>query len=227
MTARRDFSEFDFRTIRTAEMTAADMEDVMGLFRGAYRQANAAYIAKSLSRLAYVSIAHHEGRPAGFALGEVRVMDLPRLPQQVVGLAGICCIDMPYRRRGLFGALENLALGAAKVPRGERVLSCGRMAHPASFKGMSRSPSAVPKRGVRPTPWQQEVGRAIADAYGVHAFDPKTFVCIGEGTPIGYPIIDVEASPEEWEVFKPVDRGRGDSLLGISWGTNPPPGWGE
>jgi hypothetical protein len=227
VTARRDFSDFEFRTIRTADMGQADLEDVLALFRGAYRQANAAYIEKSLGRLAYLSIAHHGGRPAGFALGEVRVMDLPRLPGQVVSLAGICCIDMPYRRRGLFGALENLALGAAKVPRGERALSCGRMAHPASFKGMSRSPSVVPKRGVRPTAWQQEVGQAIADAYGVHAFDPETFVCIGDGTPIGYPIIDIEAEAEEWEVFKPVNRDRGDSLLGISWGANPPPRWEE
>jgi hypothetical protein len=227
MTARRDFSEFEFRTLRTADMERADLEDVLALFRGAYRQANAAYIEKSLARLAYVSIAHHDGHPAGFALGEVRVMDLPRLPGQVVSLAGICCIHMPYRRRGLFGALESLALAAAKVPRGERTLSCGRMAHPASFKGMSRSPSVVPRRGVRPTPWQQEVGRAIADAYGVYAFDPETFVCIGDGTPIGYPIIEIEAEPEEWEVFKPVNRDRGDSLLGISWGTNPPPGWDE
>jgi len=164
---QRDFSEFEFRVLRTERLDSRDLEAVMRLFNAAYRQANPAYIEKSLSRLAYLAIARREGEPAGFALGEMRIMDLPRLPSQVVSLAGICCIDLPFRRRGLFGVLEGMALGAAKVTSpSERRLSCGRMAHPASFKGMSRSPSVVPRRGVRPTPWQREVGQEGQDGEG-------------------------------------------------------------
>ncbi|HXH21517.1 MAG TPA: hypothetical protein VNN10_05770 [Dehalococcoidia bacterium] len=225
MTARRDLSDFEFRLLPTADITAGDYAVVCELFRASYRQADLAYIEKSLSRLGYLAIAYHDGRPAGFALGETRVMDLPRLPRQVVSLAGICCVGLEFRRRGLFGALEGRVLSAAPVPRAERQLSCGRMAHPASFKVMGRSPSVVPRWGMRPTRWQKEVGTAIAEAYGVHGFDPETFVCIGSGTPIGYPIIDIEAEAWEWELFKPVNRDRGDSLLSISWGANPPPGW--
>jgi hypothetical protein len=90
---------------------------------------------------------------------------------------------------------------------------------------MSRNSSAVPKRGVPPTPWQQEVGAAIAAAYGVEDFDPATFVCHGSGTPIGYPVIDIDAEPDEWELFRPVNRDRGDSLLGMVWMGEPPEGW--
>jgi len=104
-------------------------------------------------------------------------------------------------------------------------MTAGRMAHPASFRLMSRNPSAVPKAGVTPTPWQQEVGIAIAGAYGVEDFDPETFVCRGSGTPIGYPIMEVDVAPGEWEVFRPVNRDRGDSLLGIAWMGEPPAGW--
>ncbi len=83
----------------------------------------------------------------------------------------------------------------------------------------------VPRPGVRPTAWQREVGRAIADAYGEERFDPETFVCKGTGTPIGYPVIDFEVEPVDWEVFRHVDRERGDSLLGIAWMPGAPPGW--
>jgi hypothetical protein len=93
------------------------------------------------------------------------------------------------------------------------------------MRSLARNPTVVPKPGVRPTTWQQEVGQAIADAYGVHAFDPKTFVCIGSGDPIGYPIIELQVEPEEWEVFRPVDRDRGDALLAMIWTPDAPPGW--
>lgn len=227
MVRQPSLSEFQFRVMPSSEAEAGDLAAIAELFKGAYRQANLAYLEKSLARLGYLALAYHEGQAAGFALGETRLMELPRLPDQVVALAGICCIGMAFRRRGLFGRLEALALSAARAPRAERALSCGRMAHPASFRGMSRSPSVVPKPGVRPTKWQKEVGQAVAEAYGVYGFDPETFVCIGNGTPIGYPVIDIEAGPDEWQVFEAVDRDRGDSLLGISWGQNPPPGWDE
>ncbi len=111
------------------------------------------------------------------------------------------------------------------MPPTQRAMTAGRMAHPASYRLMSRNPSAVPRPGVTPTAWQQEVGAAIAAAYGVEEFDPATFVCRGSGTPIGYPVIEIDVPPEEWVVFRPVDRDRGDSVLGISWMGGPPAGW--
>ena len=227
MAIQRDFGEFEFRTIACAAIEDADRTTMHGLFDAAYRDANHAYLEKSLTRLRYAAIATEGGRPAGFALGDMRVLDLPRLPATTVVLAGICCIDAAYRRRGLFAQLERLAAmaaGTAPAPTG-RAMTAGRMAHPASFRLMSRNPSAVPRPGVTPTPWQQEVGIAIAEAYGVEDFDPATFVCRGSGTPIGYPVIDVDVEPGEWEVFRPVNRDRGDSLLGIAWMGGPPEGW--
>jgi hypothetical protein len=216
-------------SVRPASMlTAADADRVRGVFAENYREANAAYLDKSLHALGFVSMAETAaGQLAGFALGELRMVELPRLGPQPVRLAGLCCVSMPFRRHGLFGRLEEMAIGARRVPRAERVLSAGRMAHPASFRGMAANPSSVPRRGKTPTPWQQEVGIAVAEAYGVPAFDPKTFVVSGTGVPIGFPVIDIEASPEEWELFGPVDRSKGDSLLGIAWAPAPPAGWIE
>ncbi|MFQ5380614.1 MAG: hypothetical protein ACE5EF_03180 [Dehalococcoidia bacterium] len=90
---------------------------------------------------------------------------------------------------------------------------------------MSRNPSAVPQRGRRPTPWQQEVGKAVAEASRSPGFDPETFVVQGSGKPVGYPVMEIETTPEEWELFAAVDRDAGDSLLGIAWTPDPPPGW--
>jgi hypothetical protein len=209
MTAR-DFSQFDFRVIETAKASSQDLETAFALFEMNYRQANRAFLEKSLRVLRYLALAEHQGRPAGFAIAECRVMDLPRLPSQAVNLAGICCIDPQFRRRGLFSYLEVLALSAAGV---------------AAMRVLTLSPARLPLPGVRPTPWQQEVGQTIARAYGVHAFDPETFVCIGAGEPIGYPRIEVRVEPHEWEVFKPVNRDRGDALLAMMWTPDAPPGW--
>jgi GNAT superfamily N-acetyltransferase len=225
VSAEADFSAFEFRTVEAAALSEGDREIIFSLFDVAYRQANHAYLEKSLHRLRYLAIAAEDGRPAGFALADARVIDLPRLPATTVILAGICCIDPAYRRRGLFSQLERLAAGAAGVRATGRALTAGRMAHPASYRLMSRNPAAVPRPDIVPTAWQQEVGAAVAEAYGVEAFDPATFVCRGSGVPIGYPVIEVDVPPEEWVVFRPVNRDRGDSLLGISWMGGPPEGW--
>ena len=225
MVSERGFSGFVFRTVPSERLTAEDRALMLALFDACVRQANPAHLEKSLGRLRYVSFALHDGKPAGFGLADRRTLDLPRLPRQTVILGGLCCVAPEFRRRGLFGELERRSVLASEPPEAERRLSCGRMAHPGAFRGLARNPTVVPKPGVRPTPWQREVGQAIADVYGVDAFDPETFVCIGSGTPGGYPIIELEAEPREWEVFRPVDRDRGDSLLGIAWSPDGPPGW--
>jgi hypothetical protein len=221
----RDFSEFAFAVKRTDALSERERSELLGLFEMNYRQANPAFLEKSLHRLRHVATAVRSGATLGFALAETRVMDLPRLPAQVVSLAGICCIAPEFRRRGLFGELEHHAIMAGAVPETPRRLLCGRMAHPAAFRSIGRIPTAVPRPGVPPTSWQREVGEAIAEAYGVARFDAETFVCIGDGTPIGYPKIEFEVEPHEWEVFEPVDRDRGDALLAIAWVPDAPADW--
>jgi hypothetical protein len=218
---------FDLRVIPTAVTTSGEREIMHALFDTNYRQANHAYLDKSFGVLRYAAIAMEGDVPAGFALGDLRVVDLPRLPQQAVAMAGICCVAPGYRRRGLFGALELRAMSGAGPPPPGRLLSAGRMAHPASMRTMSRQPSAVPKLGVPLTQWQRAVGRAVADLYGTQQFDDETFVCVGSGTPIGYPVIELEVHSDEWRVFEPVNRDRGDSLLGLGWRPDPPEGWSE
>jgi hypothetical protein len=216
---------FEFDVVATSDLGECALARVLGLFRASYRTANEAYLRRSLTRLRFIATATSADALAGFALGEMRIMDLPRLPRQAVALAGICCVDAGFRRRGLFRELERRAFLAAGIAVEPRVLSCGRMAHPASFRTFNWNPTHVPKRGIRPTPWQQEIGATIAAAYGVSGFDPETFVCIGSGTPIGYPCIDMDVQPEEWDVFAPVNRDLGDSLLGFFWVPDAPEGW--
>ncbi len=222
-----DLPGFDIRVIETKDLGDGDRAAAIALFQANYRQANVAYLAQSFTKLRHMAIASSEGTAAGFALGETRVIDLPRLPEQTVAMAGICCVGPAFRRRGLFGALERGAIGAGMPPAGApgRILMTGRMAHPASYRTMSRNTGVVPRASSQPTRWQRAVGQAVADAYGSHGFDPETFVVIGSGTPIGYPVIEMELEPEEWKVFAPVNRDRGDSLLGLSWQPDPPDGW--
>src|SRR5258705_475577 len=100
-----------------------------------FRERAIAWWAKCLNRWKVSSLASaRAGDPlAAFALGEMRLMDLPRLPQQSVALAGMCCVDAHFRRRGLFRELEQRTFLATPLDLRPRLLSCGRLAHPASF----------------------------------------------------------------------------------------------
>lgn len=220
-----DFSDFELDVRESSALSEGERRELQALFEQSYRQANPEFLERSLKRLRYVARSLHEGKPSGFALGETRWLELPRLPAQSVSMAGICCIRSDLRRRGLFGKLAALTLGAGDAPQPARRLLSGRMAHPAALRRMAASPTVVPKPGVPPTAWQREVGQAIAEAYGVYGFDAETFVCLGNGVPIGYPIIDFEVEPHEWEVFGPVNRDRGDALLALAWHPDAPPGW--
>jgi len=214
----------EFTVCPTQGVPRESLSRIRALFHDCYLDAEDAYLEQSFSRLHYLALAASGETLAGFAVGDMRVIDLPRLPRQPVALAGICCVDSRFRRLGLFRELERLAFLAAGIGWRPRVLSCGRMAHPVSFRTMLDNPTHVPKRHVAPTPWQREVGAAIAEVYGVREFDPETFVCRGRGTPMSC-VIDVDVAPEEWEVFAPVDRTRGDSLLGMIWVPDAPDGW--
>lgn len=140
-------------------------------------------------------------------------------------MAGICCVNTNYRRLGLFPRLELEAAKASNLLKPDaHGLACGRMAHPASFRIMSRSPATIPKYGVPLSDRHKEVGLKVAKLYDVN-LDPDTLIVIGKGAPIGYPKMTCDASKEEKLLFKNVNRDRGDSLLGITWFPDAPEGW--
>ena len=222
----RHLPGFAFRTVPTDSLTTADRQLLTELVDASFRQANQAHLEKLLRQLRCVSLALHDDKPAGFTLSDVRTMDLPRLPEQIVMLGGLACVAPEFQRRGLMLELARRNFMESTPRWTERALFCVRYGHPAAFRRIvARNESGVPKPGVQPTACQQEVGRVIADAYGEERFDPETFVCMGTGTPIGYPIIEFEVEPLDWEVFRHVDRERGDSLLGIVWMPDAPAGW--
>lgn len=217
------FDDLVVRVRRSGDLSPDEERQVAALFQQSYRQGDVEYLRHSMQRLRSIACAVRGGELVGFAIGESRRLDLPRLPAQVVHLAGLACIAPDQRRRGLMTRLTGLAMmtGCPEAPG----LACGRMAHPVTLRSMMHLPSAVPRVGVRPSPWQQDVGEVIADAYGVHRFDRATFVCRGRGRPIGFPVVEIEATPEEWELFRPVNRAHGDSLLGFGWLGEVPMGW--
>ncbi|MEW6187436.1 MAG: hypothetical protein AB1585_17020 [Thermodesulfobacteriota bacterium] len=214
------------RVIPTTDLKEADRFTIHDLFDLAYDQANHGYLNRSLTKLSFLALAYDQENPVGFALGDAVRTTLPRLAEpQCIVLAGICCIAPAYRRLGLFGRLESLAIRESNLIKpGQRTLACGRMAHPASFRILKGNPTVVPQYGQKPTAWQKEVGLQVAELYGVK-LDPETFVVQGKGQPIGYPKIEIEVEEEEWLPFKRVNRDRGDSLLAIAWNPDAPEGW--
>lgn len=226
MDSEREFAGFVFRTAPADGLATGDRQLLFELFDACFRHADHAHLDRLLGQLRYVTLALVGEEPAGFSVGEIRVMELPRLGEQTVMLGGLTCVAPEFRRRGLMIELAQRNIKASAPRWSGRALFCVRYGHPAAFKSVVAAiESGVPRPRITPTAWQQEVGRVIADAYGVEAFDPETFVCRGSGTPVGYQIMDVEVEPQDWEVFRHVDRDRGDSLLGIVWRPDAPDGW--
>lgn len=224
MPVRDSPTDLVFEVVSAERLSPADERALAALFAESYSQADLTYLGESLARLGTVAIARRDEVIVGFSLCATRRLDLPRLPSQVVRLAGLACVDAAERRRGVMNELSRLGVISTGF-LDEPGLVCGRMANPATYRGMLRLPTAVPKPGVPPRPWHQDIGAAIATAYGVQVFDRETFVCRGRGRPIGYPRVRIEATAEEWEMFRAVDRSRGDSLLGFAWLGEPPPDW--
>ena len=193
----------DFSVIPAARLPEDEYRSVHRLFQQAYQDANTAYLEKSFAKLGYIALATVEQTLIGFALADAVRTPLPRLEdEQVIVLAGICCVDSDYRRMGLFSRLELMAAGANGLLRGDiRVLACGRMAHPASFRVISRTPAVIPKPGVPLSSWHKEVSLKVAELYGVR-IDPETLIVIGDGEPIGYPKIIQDVTEEEASLFK-------------------------
>lgn len=216
-----------FEVLESGALPPAAHAGLLALFRANYADADPEFLDRSLATLARVAVAWAGDEAVGFALGETRHLDLPALPDQLVNLAGLACVAPSARRRGLFGELTRRAMGWEPESDPTRRLFCGRVAHAAAYHSIARMAGVVPRAGVAPSPWQQQVGSAIAAAYRVHAFDPRTFVCIGRGRSIGTPRIELECTPDEARVFASVDRSRGDALLALAWHPHAPPGWSD
>ena len=215
----------DITVVASDALPAPQRARLRGLFEVAYDQADPQYLDKSLTKLRWVAIASSGDDVVGFSLGDLRQLDLPLVGPTPVLLAGRACVDPAHRRHGLFRYLSNLSLRAGGVAPPGPMLAAGRMAHPASMRVFLAAPTLVPRPGRRPSELQQAIGQIVAEAYGVVSFDPETFVCRGSGHPIGFPRMVQEVEPEEWDVFEPVDRSRGDSLLALIWHGEAPDGW--
>lgn len=215
----------DLKTVVTREITADMRAQVHALFDRTYRDANHRYLDDSIASLGTVALGSRAGELIGFALGGCAMADLP--DPTLVLLAGLCCVAPEHRRQGIAGRLENLAISAAKKDPGRvpSVVSAGRMAHPGSYRQIAVHPRGVPRPGLRPSAFQQEIGYAVAALFGAFDFDAEHFVCVGDGRSVGTPLVDVTATPQELDLFRHVDRARGDTLLALSWVTKPPPQW--
>ena len=210
----------------TRHLDPADRAQLDRLFELAYEKANLSYLEKSVSQLSYIATARSEKALIGFAVADAVKTEVPRLAgEQVILLAGISCVHPDFRRQGLFRRLEIMAaMESGLIGPGIRLLACGRMAHPASFRVLRNLPSVIPKPGVPLTEWQREVGLKIAKLYDI-TIDPDTFIVKGAGAAIGYPKLVYEVADAEWLPFKHVNRDRGDSLLGMAWAPDAPEGW--
>jgi hypothetical protein len=215
----------DLEVKPTAELTDTERAGLHRVFDDAYIDGDHDYLDDQLATLRNVALATAADLGViGFALSDSRVVDLPRLPAQVLRTAGLSCVLSTHKRRGISSRLESMALAAGDAPPAVNTLLASRLAHAAGLHHVRSRVAVVPRPGHRATAWHREVAAAVADLLGVASFDPTTFVCHGPGRPVGKNVIDLDVPAEEAVLFEPVDRNRGDTLLALWW-TTPPPRW--
>src|SRR5687768_4734973 len=165
----------DLDSISCADLSASQRAELHDLFDATYEDASHAYLDESLARLKSVAMAHAGGRIVGFGISESRVVDLPAIGDSLVSLLGLACIDPEFRRQGLAGRLETLAMSNTdEIPLMPRRMPATRAAHPATFRLFRDSPHSVPQRGRQPSDLHREVGAVVADLLGAD-FDAERF----------------------------------------------------
>ena len=209
------------------DLTEDRISQILALFDATYADANHSYVLSSFEVMAWVALAMHGSTLAGFAIADVKFVDLPRMHGlHSVATYGIGCIDENFRRMGLFSRLAKAAGQASgKLPVNRRYLNCGRTAHPVSYKFLANiGAGGIPELDRPLSPWHLEMVERIAALYGVEVY-PGTCVVNGKGVPIGYPRLDVVATDIERKMFENVDRDKGEALLTMSWSPDAPSGW--
>lgn len=214
----------------TADLAVDARRGIHDVFDRSYHDGDHRYVDNQLQQLDTVALAWKDGAVVAFSISGQTERDLPVLGRLRVGLVGMFCTHPDIRRGGLM-----LAVGSAGImSRTTREhISAGRMATPATLKSAikTRAVSAWPTATDplvlyrESTPTQRAVGRALAAAHGVEEFDDEHFVCIGNGRPVGTPIVEIDAEAEHWAPFSHVDRSRGDTLLFINFPMPPPAEW--
>lgn len=209
------------------DLTHEQIDQILALFDAAYADADHSYFLSSFEVMEWISLATNGQILAGFAIGDAKLVNLPRLDDPCpVAVHGISCIDANFRRLGLFSRLEKAVVAASgALPPGSRRLHCGRTAHPATYRFLQNiGVGGLPDPDRPLSPWHREVVDAVAALYGATVY-PGTCIVIGKGKPVGFPRVDVQASDSELSLFENVDRDRGDSLLAMSWSPAAPEGW--
>lgn len=214
-------------TLSVHDLTEDHISQILALFDAAYADADHSYLLSSFEVMDWIALAMHGTVLAGFAIGDAKIVDLPRMhgPQPVASY-GIGCIDENYRRMGLFTRLEKAVVQASgNLPVNGRYLNCGRTAHPATYNFFTNiGTGCIPEPGRPLSPWHLEMVERVAALYCAQVH-PGTCVVIGKGTPIGYPRLKVIASDTELRMFEDVNRDKGDALLTMSWTPEAPSGW--
>jgi hypothetical protein len=217
----------EITTLAVHDLTEDRISQILALFDAAYADANHSYLLASFEVMDWIALAMHGSVLAGFAIGDAKIVDLPRMHGlQPVATYGIGCVDENFRRMGLFTRLEEAVVQASgKLPVNGRYLNCGRTAHPATYNFFANiGMGSIPEPDCPLSPWHLEMVERVAALYCAKVH-PGTCVIIGKGMPIGYPRLKVMATDTELRMFEKVNRDRGEALLTMSWTPEAPSGW--
>lgn len=211
--------------------TPDERSAVLGLFERSFGDADPRHLLPQFERMNEMLVMRDAEQLIGFGFSRTEQLSLPVLGPTWIGSSGTVCVDPAYRRLGLAdGAtmMTNVAL------RPDPSMLIFHFATPVTIHAALRNLDAPwPGRDVHemeaayaaPTATQRAVGEFLADDAGASGYDADNWVLIGDGHPSGHAVEPDRLDPAYGRLFAPVDRTRGDTLLGPFWLVEPPEAW--
>jgi hypothetical protein len=234
-TVMRSAGGIDIAAKPVSELTAAEWAEIAGVYETAFAGSNIGHLRRRVNQLPTIAMGWSEDRMVGFSAVGIRQADLPRIGQRSFMDTGVSCVDPSARHEGLSNAIGSAAMQATSFELPNEfalLLFATPITLRAAFRfGRSTWPgttiSEVAAAMRAPTPCQREVGAAIAELFDAQSYDAEHWVLRS-----AYPLGETTATPVDLEdgyqeLFAHVDATRGDALLGLFWGTDPPPQWWE
>jgi hypothetical protein len=216
-----------------ADLSSDERAEIHDVFAEAYRDADHGWLDRRLDGLGSVGVGWRDGRIAGFvASSAAQKIELPLIGEQRVTDGGVTCIRPNAQGTGLANAIGQEMIRTR--PGGDPDIVVNHYATPVTLRAMfhigryqwpGNNIHEAAATLATPTHSQRLVGAALAQRGGAIDYDADHWVLRG-GQPAGESVTDpVDLEAEYDQLFRHIDRSRGDTLLGVFWITQPPPQW--
>jgi hypothetical protein len=216
-----------------SQLSGSEREEVCALFERSYGDPDRHHIERQFETMTSIVRGRTGDQLTTFSFDRTTTLTLPVIGPTTIHQSGTLCMDPDYQRMGY---VKNGAAVVGILSVGEEPASLGvhHFATPVTLHAnLQMLPNSWPGTDVgsvirayaAPTSTQRAIGHRLAEDADAADYDEEHWVLIGTGRSPGEAATAVGLDPAYDQLFKHVNRARGDTLLGPFWQTQPPAVW--